>query len=430
VRRRTLFITRPWSQLVPELADWHVERFWVLAVITVVVGSGSLRLRPSLQTTSVICLLAAMGLSSLCALDGSAAWDRLYDYIALVLLYFALVSVIRTPYQLLFFATCYIVVMAAYLGKAEYEYFVHGAKDHTMGVSRLIGIETSYGHPNGVAASTVLSLPILYCLWKVRKPFTETWPRICRIWFPRCLVLYFLLATTAVILTNSRSGMLGFAGFVFLTAITGRKLRGKVIGFVAAAILLAATWMTMPEESKNRLRTVWDPSAGPSSAYASGMGRIEGMKAGFEIFQRFPIAGVGLGNFLPYRVAEVDGTALDAHSLVGQMLGETGLMGAGAFLLLLVAVFANWRRTVALANRNSNVTLQLLSRLADACRNAVLLLLFFGLFSHNMTRFNWLCLAAFALLCRVFAERVCADGELVETEVDERRGIAMGSTCA
>jgi len=414
-----LFIIRPWEKLVPELAEWRVERMWAIAAIAVVVASGSLRLCNSFQTTAVLLFIAALAFCSLCAFDDSAAWEGLYKYLTLAVFHFVLLSAIRTPYQLFFVATSYIVVLGVYLGKSEYEYFLHGAGQYTMGVRRLTGIESTYGGPNAVAASAVLSLPILSFLWRIRREFTETWSRTWRVSFPLCLVLYFLLATSAIILTNSRSGMLGFVVFMFLAAITGRKLRGKLVGLATAALILAVTWVAMPEESKNRLRTVWDPSRGPANAQASAAGRIEGMKAGIAMFQRSPMTGVGISNFIPYRITEVDGVALNAHSLIGEILGETGLLGTGTFLLLLAALYANCRRTAALAKQCPNATLRTLSRLTDACWQAAMLLLFFGLFSHNLSRFNWLWLAAFALLGRMFAEKTY-------TAVDESEELEWG----
>jgi len=408
-----LFIIRPWERLIPELAAWHVERTWALAVIAVVVSAGALRLHGSFQTTAVLLFSAALTISSVFAADGAAAWDELYKYITLVIFYFILLSVIRTPYELFFVAACYVAIMGVYVGKSEYEYFFHGAARYTMGVSRLIGIETTYGGPNAVAASCVLSLPIAHFLWRIRKPFTETWPRIWQVWFPRCLVVYFALAASATVLTNSRSGMLGLVVFVGLVLVAMRKARGRMVAVVSGVLLLSVIWVAMPEENKNRLRTVWDPSRGPKNAQESADGRIEGMKAGIEMFRRVPVTGVGIGNFVKYRVAEVDGVALQSHSLIGQILGETGVLGTGAFLLLLAALFANCRKTKAFAKGRASETAEMLSHLAVACQLSVILLLYFGLFGHNMLRFSWLWLAAFALLAREFCATVRDDEDAV-----------------
>jgi len=64
--------------------------------------------------------------------------------------------------------------------------------------------------------------------------------------------------------------------------------------------LLVILWQVMPKESKSRLSTIWSPEEGPANAYASAMGRVEGYRAGIAIFKRFPLAGIGIGNFVEY----------------------------------------------------------------------------------------------------------------------------------
>jgi len=414
-----LFIIRPWEVLFPELEPLHVERVWALLTVAVVFGSGKLRLCNSFQTTAVIVFLLALGFSSMFAGDHAAAREVLYKYVTLVVFYFILLSVIRTPYQLLFIGSCYIVVMALYLGKAQFEYFVHGHCQYRMGVSRLAGIESTFGHPNSVASSAVLSLPILYFLWRFRRDFTRTWPDLWRNLFPWGLAVYFWLAVSSIVLTNSRSGMLGFVLFIFLSATAGKPFRRILPAVVVGGVLLAGVWGVMPEENKNRLRTVWDPAAGPANAQESTQGRIEGFKAGLEMFRRHPLAGVGIGSFVPYRLAHVDNVPLRAHNMVGELLGETGLIGCGAFILFVSGVFVNCRATNRLAGQYCHPAVDMLSELAITWRNTIWLLLFMGLSGHNLLRFNWLWAAAFVLLCRMFSEAACAEEELVRDEEHE-----------
>jgi len=403
-----LDIIRPWEIMLPELAPLHVARLYALGMIAVVVCSGSFRMCRSFQTTGVLLFLAALAASWCFAGDSTAAYDELYKYATLVAFYFVLLSVIRTPYQLGFVVLGYLAVMAAYLGKSQWEYFVHGHHVYTMGVYRLIGIDENNGSPNGLAASIVLSLPFLHLAWRERHTLSETWPRFWQKWLPRFLIAYFLLAMTSVMLTNSRSGMLGFVVFVVLSLMAGKKLGKRVAGVIYALAFLAVVWMMMPAEKQERLRTVWQPDAGPSSAKSSADGRVEGMLAGLEMFRRHPITGAGIGNFVVYRVAELDGVRLQSHSLLGQTLGETGLFGAAAFGLMLVGTFVNCRRTERTAKEYPHPTLAVLARTTSACRMVIVLLLFFGLFGHNLLRFNWLWMAAFGLLCRMFAEEICS----------------------
>ncbi len=116
------------------------------------------------------------------------------------------------------------------------------------------------------------------------------------------------------------------------------------------------------------------------------------------MYKRFPLTGVGIGNFIAYRVQYLDGVPKNPHNLVGQVLGESGLFGSTAFFLLVVTILANCRRARVLSKNRSGPTITVLSGLVIASRDALLLLAFEGLFSHNLLRFNWLWLAAFSTL--------------------------------
>ncbi len=115
-----------------------------------------------------------------------------------------------------------------------------------------------------------------------------------------------------------------------------------------------------------------------------------------------------MGNFIAYRQRYLDGIGLNAHNLAGEVLGETGILGGGAFLLMLGVTILNCRKTNVLARTSSNKTVQVLSKLTRACRDSILLLLFTGIFSHNMLRFNWFWLAAFSVMAKTFAMRYAA----------------------
>ena len=224
-----LLIIRPWERLLPSLEPLHVERIFAILASSVVVGCGLFRFCSSFQTTGILLWFLALVLSFALAISPSLAWDGLYVYFTLFVFYFVILSVTRTPYQLVFIVACFLVAMGLYLGKSEWEYFFCGGRAYSMGVPRLQGIDTTYSHPNSVATSTVLSLPFLYFLWKVRNQFTRTWPQYWRTRFTYALLLYFAIAVSAIVLTNSRTGLLAFFVFVLLCALA----RGNVGGILA-----------------------------------------------------------------------------------------------------------------------------------------------------------------------------------------------------
>ena len=400
-----LFIIRPWEKLFPWLGVFHFEKIYAIFMIFSVFLSHGNRISFDSQTKSVIVLFLSIFISAIFAVNPSLGMPVVYKYLTLVIFFFIILAVIQTPYQMYFFCFFFIVVMTLYLGKAEWEYFIHGAGTYRMGVWRLMGIESTFGGPNSVAGSIVLSMPITYFLWKSRKLFTNSWPGFWRINYPRFLVFYFILALSALVLTNSRSGMSGFIVFVLLIIFSKKGVQKK-IGFVLLSVMfIFLVWSLMPQESKNRFETIWDPTKGPANALASARGRIEGFKAGLMMFKRYPLTGVGVGNFITYRVSHVDGVALQPHNLVGQVLGETGLVGAIAFLIFIVLILNTCRRIRKIFSEQGNILLQTLKDFSITCRNVILLLFYLGLFGHNLLRFNWLWLAAFCALSLSFTQK-------------------------
>jgi hypothetical protein len=402
-----LFIIRPWEELMPRFGDIHFERIYVISLLIVIfVSPKKNQFKMTSQSMSVLLFLGALGISGIFAVKPDLAWEVFYTYLTLVIFYFVLIIVIRSPYDLVFIITCYIATMTVYLAKAQWEFFFNARHHYRMEVIRLIGIEDTFGGPNAVAESIVISLPMLFFLWSSRKEFSHQWPAFYKKWFPRFLLSYFVVAVTSIILTNSRTGMLGFVLFLFLVSVLRGQRIGKKIGFLFLSIfLISVLWTAMPSEQKNRMRTIWDPTAGPKTAQISAHGRIEGLLAGVEMFERFPLSGVGIGNFKLYRWRHLDGIWLQPHNLLGELLGETGLIGFGAFFLMVMSTFTNIRKVRTLAHKHSDQTIDLLSRLCLACKELIILLFFFGLTGHNLTRFNWLWLAAFVLLALTFVDQ-------------------------
>jgi O-antigen ligase len=401
-----LFIIRPWEQLFPWLSVIHFERVYAIIMIGVIFFGGKFYFKITFQSITVILFLSALGVSALFAWEPSLSLDPLYEYITLMTFYFILLSVIRKPYDLFFIIISYIFIMAVYLAKSQWEFFINQQHRYDMGVVRMVGIENTFGGPNNLAMSIVVSLPFALFLWSYRKEISIQWPVFWKKWFSRFMVLYFILAVSSIILTNSRSGMISFVFFIVLATFKGRGI-GRRMGYILLGILLLGfLWMIIPDQQKNRFSTIWDPGAGPETAQISAEGRIEGYKAGMIMFDRFPITGVGIGNFLQYRVKNVDEVPLNAHNLAGQLLGETGMIGGMAFSLMLLALFMNTWKVNGIAKKRFKSNQSIFSGLSAGIRGALLLLIFEGFFGHNLMRFNWLWLAAFSSVNLEFLKNI------------------------
>jgi O-antigen ligase len=396
-----LFLIRPWEILAPQLGTFRIERIYAVVMIAVVLITGR-TIRWNLQSAAVVLFAASVAISSVCAWQPQYAWPELYRYLTVVVTYFLMLAVCRAPRDLFLLIGTYIGSMFLYLAKSLWEYFIHGRHEFAQGVPRLLGIESTYGEPNAVAMSAAVSLPIWLFLFRCRHELTWQWRPSWRRSYLLTVYAYPLLVTLAVWLTNSRAGMLGLAAFVFAALFVRSEGVRPMRALLLVTLLLGGLWLITPGQQKDRMRTLWDPQAGPENAHASAEGRWQGFLAACQMLRDEPFTGIGVGNFVAYRVAYIDGVPLVAHNLPGQILGEMGWIGGIGFGLMVYALLRNAtliRRTCRLEDQPSA---RVFHELALACQVSVLLLFLFGASLHNGLRYNWVWLAAFCSLTLEF----------------------------
>lgn len=400
----SLFIVRPWEKLFPWMGAIHFERLYLIFMILVLLVTEKKKIIITPFLVSILFFLCSLFFSYIFAYNRAVSWDRLYIFLIQIIFYIYLISVIRSPHELLFVVIVYIATITAYLYKSEWEFFVHGTHRYDMGVIRLVGIESMFGGPNAVAVTVNASLPFGHFLWKCRKTITNSWPVFYRKWFPRFIVFYFILCFSSIALTNSRSGMAGMVLFIVISGLRGGSFKNKVKYVFIALCLISVIWICLPEKNQARVRTIWAPETGPANAQSSADGRIEGLKVGLEIFKRNPLFGVGVGNYKGYRVDHIDGVYLQAHNLIGQLLAETGLLGSFSFVLMVIIVYLNSKKVNRISKQNKDPSLLFYKEFADACKISLIVLLFLSLFGHFYLRYNWFWVGIFSSLLVVFSE--------------------------
>jgi O-antigen ligase len=201
---------------------------------------------------------------------------------------------------------------------------------------------------------------------------------------------YVGLAALCIVLTGSRSSFLGLLAFAFLTIWFSRKRRTwLVLGCLAAPAL----WLALPAESRTRFETIIHPEVGPANAQTSAHGRIEGLYTGFRLLDQFPATGCGPGAWIPASRSRVE-----SHNLLGQLVGELGMLGTVTFTAVLLCFWANLRRVRALYRRHPEWGEDFPRLLSRALGVAVLLLLLLGSFAHNLYRFSWIWDAGFLVI--------------------------------
>lgn len=299
------------------------------------------------------------------------------NYTLVVVFALIMATAVRDERGLYKLVTAFMVVMVLYMLHSVWEY-KNGRHVFRMGISRLVGVDTSLGDPNSFGASIVYSLPFLSFFWVY-------WGRGWKRWL---IGMYLLLAVGCVLLTGSRSSLLGaivWAGMLLMQS------RHKALAAVLLGVLACSSWFVLPDSLKTRFETIIDPSVGPANAQESGMGRVEGLINGVALLGRFPLTGCGPGAWRP-----ATGSPIESHSLYGQVMGEMGLVGILAFGTLVVTLTIHLRKLRRLTNPDYGPAPDAgLHALARAMGTSLFLLLFLGIFGHNLYRYNWAWYAAF-----------------------------------
>lgn len=380
-----LFVHRPF-EFFPSLAGMYVERVYAAFAIVAVFLSPGKHWPSNRQHLAYLAFAAAVLFCWLVSPWSAAGQPVVEDWFKVVVFYVLLVAATRTEKDLRFMVLGFLGVMAVYMLHSLREY-VNGRHVYRMGIPRLIGVDVTQGDPNSFGASIVIALPFLVVFWQTARN------KMMRV----LMAGYLGLSVLCVLLTGSRSSLVGLAVWS-LVMVLRSKYRKRLVPVLVLAAPLA--FVALPGSLQERFETIVNPNAGPESARASGNGRVEGLLIGGQLFVDNLMTGIGPGAWRPATKRDIE-----AHSLPGQLAGELGLPGVVTFSAILWCFWGNIRRSRRLAAASDDPRDDFLGKLAGAVGFGVVLMLFMGLFGHNLFRHNWLWYGAFVILARHALER-------------------------
>lgn len=387
-----LIIERPWES-IRHLEGIPIERFFAIAMIFMVTLRGKLKLVSSPTNKWVYGLLALHFVLVPFAFKAEAAVYQGIEYGKMVIFYLLLLAVADDEKSLNILLKAFVFSMMFYVMHSLWEYH-NGRHDYKMGITRMLGVGTSFSDPNAFGASIALSFPFVYILIRCE---LNNWIKIS-------CYSYYLVALFCIISTGSRSTIVAT---LILSAIWlfSHNIKKIIFLFPLIALTLAIIWNVAPQEKQIRIRTLWDKEAGPASAHESSKGRMIGWLVSWEMFKQKPLTGVGPGedNFIGYRMASnldyVVGytpTPLQSHVLYGQVLAAFGLPGFIAFAGLVLAIWNNCVGVLKKRGVQPGNTDCFIRETSKAIMISLFLLLFFGFAGHNFYRPLWLWLAAWS----------------------------------
>lgn len=430
-----LLIFRPYEYWTI-LGEFRVERIYVLIFLIVIFLNKNKKFTHNPINCFVVFFTFTLFFSGIFGINWDNSLMRISDYVKYVIFYFIVILSVKSEEDFRIVLFAFVVVMFLYVGKSAWEFFVHDRHIFRMGIKRMCGIDVTYGDPNSFAASICYSMPLTWAL--IRSKFRSAWVR-------RLLWAYSLLALTAIMYTGSRSGMVTFVLFLLLIVMGSSK---KVWGTLLVGLVLLVSWDFMPEDLQYRFLSTFSDEYALKGHTAEASGRAAGFTHGLELFQRYPVLGVGPDNFRFTWPGLVKG--FNAHNVFGQILGELGAFGVISFGLLLWMIcrvntrIINRSKQSQINNKCSKIESSLCTEIGehvrpDISRNrktekslilhkkrleldvsstqaiyffvaqaviqTIILMLFKGWADHNLYRYTWLWLAAVTVLSNHFSQQ-------------------------
>lgn len=316
---------RPY-ELIPALSSFKSMAFYVgivtLAVffISQLAVEGNLTARP--REVNMVLLFGIAGLLSIpFAIDPTEAWETFVDFlIKTILIFLVLVNVVRTEFRLKMLLWL-VLVVSIYL-------CVHLINDYRAGIFRIGLAETNtqrvggairglFDNSNDLALHLVTMIPIAFVLaFENKNPL-------------RRIVFWgiTLLMIAAVIITFSRGG---FIGFIAMALVLIRKIgrRNKTLAVGALVLGVVFFLAVAPGAYAGRLASIFNSAA---DLTGSSSQRTVVLKRSILVALRYPLFGVGLGNF--HHKSEQE---LGTHNAYTQVAAEAGIAAMVFYIIFLI----------------------------------------------------------------------------------------------
>jgi O-antigen ligase len=377
-----LFVHRPF-EVWPVLGAMQIERVYMIVMLVVWLvspGKGWVANRIHYALAAFTAVLAASWLLSP-YMDQPICTDTIENYFKVAVFYVLVITTVRDERGLRLLVLLFLGAVGLYMAHSMLE-FVNGRYQWRMGIRRMIGVDQTYNDPNAFASSLLYSLPLTLPFWASRPTMGQ---RVL-------LVGYTLCVCACVALTGSRAGFVGLCAFAMLALLVTVKRKALVVvlgGFVGVAGVGVAA-VALPAELQNRYLTLIDPSYGPKNAAESASGRMAGLLAGIEAWEKSPLLGHG-----PRAFDFATGRMGGAHNLYGQVLSEMGVLGALTLAALVLCFILNWLEVRQFYHCQPERPRDFPFHVSRAVGLILVLLLLLGWSGHSLYRYNWQWFAAF-----------------------------------
>lgn len=377
------FLIRP-QEFLSILSNIPIPLEKITAILLLVVllfklkSENNLRIKFTNIDYGILCFLFITFMSMILSIWVDKAWDSWYKLFTLLIVYFMITHLVESKRQLEYFIYFIIFSSVFHAGTSIVNYY-NGVYEYRMGITRAVGMDSSYGNPNSLAATLVYTLPFLYYMLMAYK----------RMFYKILSVLLSILLLWCIILTGSRTGMLGV---IFVSLLLIWYSKNKVLNIILVFLFSGLIWVIIPSQYQHRFLSTTDISSDTGAA-ESAHGRIDGLINGYLLMIDRPLFGFGIGCFGIANGTLYGRSGYQAHSLPGQIMGELGLLGIIAFIIWIYYLFKNLKKLNKYKFENIEFNYKV-KFLIISLKAQLLSLFFLGLGGHNLYRYNWFIISA------------------------------------
>lgn len=322
---------------------------------------------------------------------GSVLWTGIPNLVKAVIFYFFTVGLVTTEERLRTFMGVFIACQSIRVVEPVYLHLVDGYwGDATFAGSgefmdRLAGAPSDTVNPNGLAFVILTVIPFFH--WHTLS--TRTIYRLAYMGL-------FPIFVYALVLTASRSGMLGFAAILFgIFMKSQRKFLMVMVVAIGAVVAVA----NMNDLQKERYLSI----ARDDVRFAgTAQGRTEGILTNLEVVWNRPIFGHGLGTSKEANY-HATGVAQPAHNLYVEILQEGGIVALIIFLIFMKSIIVNFR--VSLAEiRLRVIERSYLANITTAMQVWLLMDILFSFGTYALSSYEWYLFGGLSVVIRRLAE--------------------------
>ena len=318
---------RPY-EFFPSLSSLTSMAFYTGVITLVIYAITQLTIEGNLTTrTREINLVLLLGVAALLsmplAVSPGEAWETFTELLLKeILIFIVIVNVVRTERRLYWLLLLALVISVYLSFNAIQDYrlgiFKLGKEDNTF---RIAGaIKGLFANSNDLALHLATMAPIAVALAFIKRGGLRKFIYLGAA----------LLMVAGIVVTFSRGGFLALAAVsFFLVRKLGRNQRAtSTAGFILAVVIFFAV---APGDYGGRLATIFNTA---NDLTGSANQRNQIMKRSFVVTLRYPVFGVGIGNF-HYKSFQELGT----HNAYTQVGSEMGIPAMIVYIMFLIYPF-------------------------------------------------------------------------------------------